>query len=149
MPLDYAVERPKGRIKTLAELQDIIIEARKEKKAIRLWGVQQLGHLEEIFLTSKSKIIKPEKPGEFGHYNTVPCWMRSPSPRERWYKYHFLPASYGIHDSKYDTEFALFTNKRLAMEYSERLKSDPKYIASVRRWHDRCAIIFKDLDLDL
>jgi hypothetical protein len=142
MPYGLKMSRPHGCISSRQELLDLIIECRKEKKAMRLWEVCQMGNMSEIFLTSKSRIIPPDEKG-LGSYSKVPCWKRHGFNGKRFYKTDFLPASYHIFESNFDEEHALFTNKRLATGYSDRLKNDPAYVAAVKRHWADCDRLFR------
>ena len=142
MPYGMKIERPHGCISSREQLTDLIIEARKTKRVVRLWEVCQMGAMGEIFLTSKSRIIAPDEKG-FGCHSKAPCWRRSGYGTKKFYKTDFLPASYSIFESNFDQEHALFTNKRLAEEYSNRLKNNPAYVAAVKRHWAECDRLFK------
>jgi hypothetical protein len=70
-------------------------------------------------------------------------------------QYHIL-GSGGEHDrfTKGDVNIPVhdhhrcFSNKKLAEEYSNWMKSDEEYIESVRAWHKHCNEIFRDIDYD-
>lgn len=49
---------PTGAIRGNENLMDLVIEARKEKKAIRLYAVQQSGFITTLYICSKTKMYK-------------------------------------------------------------------------------------------
>lgn len=124
-----------GAIKTRNELLDLIIEARKEKKAIRLYAVTQGGYFNELFLTSKSKIDGDPDLEKFYH------WQRSPLASERFWKTHSCLGDLNIGRGGHNRH-QLFANRRLALAYSEQLKADAEYQSAVKEWHRRCDTLF-------
>ena len=124
-----------GAIKTRNELLDLIIEARKEKKAIRLYAVIQGGYFSELFLTSKSKIDGVSGLEKFDH------WQRSPLASERFWKTYSCLGDLNIEGGGHNCH-QLFANRRLALAYSEQLKADAEYQAAVKDWHRHCDTLF-------
>lgn len=148
-PSKWSWKYPPGAITTREVLQDIIIEARKERKAIRLYGVCQMGHFETWFLTSKSRLNKPEsKVGlcSGDSFYSVPAYKLSSftsrhEPKHRFYRDKFLCGSYSI--GTLSNEYhRMFQNARLAREYAEELKNDPEYVLSVKEHWARCEKAF-------
>lgn len=143
---------PVGAIRTRQEVRDLVIEARKEKKAIRIWTVTQSGHLDCFYLTSKSRLHKPEDLGlrytsendhAFWHVDAVvdhSC-IGMKGTNSRWFKKHELLGSYNIEASGGNCHYA-FTSKLAASRYSEELKNDARYQQSVKEHHERCARMF-------
>lgn len=142
-------EYPAGAIKHRQEVLDLIIEARKEKKAIRLYAVEQSGHLREMFLTSKSRMVKPKEDGMctgprfymVEHTRT----LYNGYNRKEYYESHILMGSYDIGVPN-DTEHRLFTNRKLAEQYSETLKNSKEYLQEVKEHHERCNRMFRSID---
>jgi hypothetical protein len=142
---------PDGRIRTREELRDLIIEARKERKAIRIYLVEQSGHMSQFFLTSKSRLEKPEH--EHGlcsgdnFYSVkgkkLAGWERRLEPKHRYYSDRILCGSYGIGVQQYGgSPHYAFTNRILAERYSLFLKTHKAYAQYVRDWHAYCANVF-------
>lgn len=155
---NYHREWPTGSFKSVEEVLDLVIEARKTKRAIRIYTVCQSGHISVFYITSKTKLYRPGGkhpdpvfsidnvnhvlyPTFHDHYRSG-MW-RSSKTNERWYKTHELLESYGI-KTNYQTEHRMFTNKRAATEYSAKLKADPIYIEDVAEWHKYCHRMFGD-----
>ncbi len=127
----YAV----GAIAHSKELIDLVIEARKEKKAIRLWRVEQMGHISPFYLTSRSRYISNSRrdDGSFlsvlrPAYNRVTGYVDHASigyrgTRRRWFRTEILIGSYDIDgSSSYEPEHRIFTSKIAADRYSARCK---------------------------
>lgn len=134
---------PVGAIKTQGELQDIVTEARKKKKAIRLYEVSQSGYFSELFITSKSRIeAKPTSPDLL----SLSYFMRSTSGRKRYFKTTGCLGDRNVVDkhgrhSGHNRHF-LFANKALAQRYANELSTDADYIAAVKRHHAECERLF-------
>lgn len=124
-----------GAIKTRNELLDLIIEARKEKKAIRLYAVTQGGYFNELFLTSKSKIDGDPDLEKFTH------WSRSVMPGRRFWKSYSCLGDLNIGCGGHNRH-QIFANRRLALAYSEQLKADVGYQEAVKAWHQHCDTLF-------
>lgn len=156
----YANHWPAGAIRSKEELMDLVIEARKEKKAIRIHTVNQSGYMSVFYIYSKTKLYKTGTP----HPNPVLSGISCPSDVlypvfhdhsritkhrgvQRWFKTDEHPASYGI-DDRYGTDHRMFTNKMHAENYSELLKNDPEYLEEVRQWHAKCNKLFRDIGWD-
>ena len=134
---------PAGAIKTQAELQDIVTEARKEKKAIRLYEVSQGGHFSELFITSKTR-IEPGKhsPDIMGfEYFRKASWGD-----KRLYKTHGCLGDLNITDKcgrrGGHNRHMLFSNRELARRYAQQLSTDKQYLAAVERHHAECDRLF-------
>jgi hypothetical protein len=149
-PVRPNIDPPAGRIKTRGELLDLIIEARKEKKAIRLYLVEQSGHLGEFFITSQSRLSKPKyetglaSGPNFYSVNgrKLAYWERDAAPKRRYYSYEILTGSYNIEVDGSSDHYA-FTNRALAERYSNFLKNDAAYMRYVREWHAYCDKVFR------
>src|ERR1700744_4679569 len=138
------VNYPTGAIRTQRELQDVVTEARREKKAIRLYQVSQGGYFKEMFLTSKSKIFSTETSP---HIKQLAYHMRSTWSSRRYYPVTLWLADNNVTDNNgkeggYNRHM-LFTNRKAALAYSEQLKNDKTYQAEVKAWHDHCSRIFR------
>lgn len=135
-----------GAIKTRAELNDLLAEAGKSKRAIRLYAVGQSGHKEELFITSKTRVqIRTYDSG--WQYEFFTPWTRSTISGKRYFQYDRSLADLNIQGKLKaggHNRHQLFRNKRCADEYAVMLKADPAYIASVKRHHERCSEIFRD-----
>lgn len=150
-------EMPPGAIKSMEEMRDLIIEARKEKKAIRIYTVNQGGRLGTFYIISKSRIYKkgspfPDRMGLNRGINDIgdviepaihdhSC-INMRGTNRRWFKSHEFIDSY---TGDY-TEHRMFTNKQHALNYSNKLKNDPVYQQEVKDWHAYCDKMFNDYD---
>jgi hypothetical protein len=153
---DYSADRsdapaPKGSIKFRAEILHLIDEA-KEEGQVRIWIVTQSGCLSSFLITSRSYLVAPEAmeedpavlcsgPAYYSISNTMS--EGSCGPFEN--KDGELLGSYNIESSAMACHYA-FTNKMMAQRYSEELKNDERYMASVKDWHARCDEMFSDWD---
>lgn len=146
-PTPPEIEPPAGRIKTREELLDLIIEARKDRKAIRIYLVEQSGHMGQFFLTSKSKLNKPEAEDglcsgpNFYSVNgrKLAGWERHRAPKHRYYSDSILCGTYGIGVPQYSgSPHYAFTNRLLAERYSLFLKTHAAYMKYVKDWHAYC-----------
>lgn len=134
----------KGAIKTRAELLDLVIEARKGKKAIRLYSVEQGGHFGEHALTSRSKIethaltdydfIALHTLSKYG--GGKPEWYRN----ERCLGDLNIVEKNGRHSGH--NRHQLFSNRRCAEEYAARLAADAPYQQAIKDFHKRMGSIF-------
>lgn len=136
---------------------DLVIESRKTKKAIRLYTVEQSGHISEYFITSKTQHYKKGSPDPKPGYQGIDSVADQIYPVYR--KWSFKGNSgpfkdrynrdnlfYGQHVlDDYSSEFRLFTNKMAATNYSETLKNDPEYVEEVKRWHAHCNNLFDSI----
>ena len=141
------IEPPAGRIRTREELRDLVIEARKERKAIRIYLVQQSGYMNEFFITSRSRLEKPKHEEGLcsgdnfysvnGHQLST---FGSPkSPKDRYYKTEILCGSFGIGVRQLGgSPHYAFTNRVTAQRYSLFLKTHKAYMQYVRDWHAYC-----------
>lgn len=133
-----------GAIRNRAALLDYIIEARKERKAVRLFAVVQSGHLSEMFLTSKSAISEQDSSG----IESFTCWQRATWTGRKYYRSHHCLGDLNVAGKQRrggHNRHQLFANRRLAQEYSEILKADRAYLAAVAEHHRHCAKLFSDL----
>jgi hypothetical protein len=138
----YLLSHPVGSIRTRDEVRDLVIEARKTKRAIRLYLVQQSGYLSEFFIASKSRLNKP-KEGSLCSGDNFYCltgWTRS-SFDKKYYRSDMLMGSFSIGVSGGNGHFA-FTNKIAAEKYSSQLKNDATYMKYVKDWHAYCSHAF-------
>jgi hypothetical protein len=151
-PSPPAIDPPVGRIKTREELRDLVIEARKEKKAIRIYLVEQSGHIREFFLTSKSRLMKPDADeglcsgDNFYKVNgkAEASWHKRSAPKHRYYSTDILCGSYGIGVQQYGgSPHYAFVNRQLAQRYSTFLKTNAAYMEYVRQWHAYCDRTFR------
>ncbi len=151
---NYYREYPPGAIQHMDDLMAIIIEARKEKKAIRLWTVQQSGYLSPLYIVSKTKRYKagtpnPTSPNDISlHADIIYPVFRDFSSygwSKRWHQSHEYPSQYGI-NSNFNVEHRVFTNKAMAERYSETLKNDRVYMEDVKNWHAECNRMFGGLE---
>lgn len=130
-----------GAIKNRAQLLDIIIEARKSKKAIRLYAVEQGGYFSELFLTSKSTIVQDAA------YEKFSCFAKSSWSGARYYRSHRYLGDLNIvaKDGRQPghNRHQLFSNRRHATEYAEKLKGDAGYQQAVKEWHARCSTFLR------
>lgn len=153
----YYGKYPVGALKTRNEVLDLVIEARKEKKAIRIWTVNQLGRISAFYIYSKTKLYNQGAPNPCNdglekvlfnmlypviHDHTIISHKKT---NMRWFKTHEFIGSYGVEET-YNTEHRMFTNKRAATNYSNTLKNDPKYRADVEAHHQECAKLFSSFD---
>lgn len=153
-PPKWIYEYPPGAIKSREELRDIITEARKEKKAIRLYSVSQSGSFGILYLTSKSRLKKPKKEtglcsGDSFYSVAVikeVTWRDRSGTAERFRRDELLCGTYSIGVNP-SAEHRLFTNRTHAENYSKKLKSSKAYMQYVDAWHAYCAKMFDDFDL--
>jgi hypothetical protein len=145
------IDPPAGRIKTREELRDLIIEARKGKKAIRLYLVEQSGHMRQFFITSKSRLMKPDAEeglcsgDNFYKVNgkALASWDKHRAPKHRYYSTDILCGSYGIGVQQYGgSPHYAFVNRQLAERFSLFLKTHRGYMQYVRDWHAYCERTF-------
>lgn len=153
-PVAPEIAPPAGRIKTREELQDLIIEARKERKAIRIYLVEQSGHVTEFFITSRSRLNRPEhQDGLCSGQNfyrvdgkKLASWERHKAPSLRYYSDHILCGSYAIGVPAHDgAPHYAFTNRQLAERFSLYLKTHKEYQRYVKDWHAYVGQMFRDL----
>lgn len=131
-----------GAIKTRAQLTDLIAEAGKTKRAIRLYAVEQGGHMSELFITSRTKItIKTFDSG--WQYESFKPWARSTSTwsKERYYQSERSLADLNILGKTGKpgghNRHQLFSNRRLADEYAAKLRGDARYQQAIKDFHRR------------
>lgn len=144
------IPAPVGRIKTRDELVDLIIEARKEKKAVRIWTVAQSGYLSPFFITSKSRLEKPDESAGYSRDDNfyevkgykLSTFGNRTRAEDRYYRDRILTGSYNIGCNGGSHHYA-FTNRVLAERYSETLKTDPIYTQYVKDWHAYCDRTFR------
>lgn len=145
------IDPPAGRIKTRDELRDLIIEARKEKKAIRVYLVEQSGHISQFFITSKSRLKKPEveeglcSGDNFYEVNgrKLAYWQKHRAPQHRYYSDRILCGSYGIGVPQYGgSPHYAFVSRQLAERYALFLKTHRGYMQYVKDWHAYCERAF-------
>lgn len=147
---------PPGAIRTRNEIGDLVIEARKEKKAIRVWTVTQSGYLSCFYITSKSRLHKPDdKPHMKDYANDPSFWYVSAfhdhanigyrTTNKRWFRHDEIMGSYNIESFGGNCHYA-FTSKIAALRYSEELKNDEAYLLFVKQHHDRCKRMFREMD---
>lgn len=134
---------PPGSIKTREEFRDLVIEARKGKKAIRIYLVEQMGHLREVFLTSKSQLTKSNVESLKSDERQMRCHVMAHGlyKGERYYPTYILMGSYSIGVMSSEHHRA-FTNRMSAEQYASELKNDPKYVAEVKAHWARCESLF-------
>lgn len=140
------VKHPPGAIRFRRELLDLVIEARKEKKAIRIYLVSQSGYMSEFFITSKSRMSKPKHEtglASGSSFYSVNGWRKSHFRDNGYYKSEILTGSYNIECSSSSNHCA-FTNFLSAKKYSDHLKDDAAYVACVKAHHAWCNKIFRD-----
>lgn len=151
-------EYPIGALKTREEVLDLVIEARKSKRAIRFYTVNQSGSLGIFYITSKTRLLKKGSPypkgqpleGEINDigdkiaptYSDHSKYFGGRGVKNRFCRTdgEFL-GSYGI-VSPGSTEHRLFTNRMAAEKYSKALSSDPVYMNEVKEWHAYCDRMF-------
>lgn len=131
---------PAGSIKTREEFRDLVIEARKGKKAIRIYLVEQMGHMREVFLTSKSQMHKPTESVPGDAFFKCHVMAKISSPKE-YYPTDILMGSYSIGVMSSEHHRA-FTNRMSAEQYASELKNDPEYVAEVKAHWARCERLF-------
>lgn len=150
----FAAKYAAGAIRTSQEIVDLVIEARKEKKAIRLYCVGQMGQISAFYLTSKSRYVrnKRERDGSSSligpAYDEVTgfndhAFGKHTGTNRRWHKSRILAGTYDLGGSSgFSPEHRLFTNRLLAERYGEALKADPEYVAGVKAHWARCRTMF-------
>lgn len=148
-------EMPTGAIRSVEEMLDLVIEARKTKRAIRIYTVNQGGSLSTFYIYSKTKLYRP------GGKHPNPNWgidnvnyvlypivkdhscIGYKTTNRRWFKSDEILESFIPALSKYPAvEHRMFTNKMAAEKYSKALSSDPIYMNEVREWHAYCYRMF-------
>ena len=153
-------EMPAGAIKSAEEMLDLVIEARKEKKAIRIYTVSQSGHLSCFYIYSKTKLYRPGGKHPNPTYDSLDNTNHVLYPilkdhsligykqtNNRWFKGDELLESYIPALSKFKpTEHRMFQNKKHAENYSKALSSDPQYMLEVKQWHEYCRKSFSSFD---
>lgn len=144
----WSFRYPPGAIRSREQLRDLIIEARKERKAIRLYAVEQMGHVAEFYVTPKSRLSKPEYEsglcsGEafYSVDGYRGCQSYGPGAKNRYYKYKLLCGSYSV-GCMSNEHHRLFQNRQHAENYSRALKDDAEYVLSVKEHWARCDMIF-------
>lgn len=134
----------KGAIKTRAELLDIVIEARKSKKAIRLYSVEQGGYFGEHALTSRSK-IETHASTDFD-FITLHTFSRSRCSNKGWYKTERCLGDLNIVEKNGrhsgHNRHQMFSNRRCAEEYAAKLAADAPYQQAIKDFHKRMDGIF-------
>lgn len=150
---NYHKQFPAGSLQRVQDVLDLVIEARKERKAIRIWTVGQSGYLSCFYILSKTKLYRPGGKHPDPNYSIdnvnhvlYPTVSDHPSvgyrkTNDRWFKTHELCESYGIM-TRFESEHRMFTNYKLALQYSNTLKNDKTYIEDVARWHSYCERMF-------
>lgn len=151
---DYHKQFPAGALRRVQDVLDLVIEARKEHKAIRIWTVEQAGYLSCFYIISRTKLYHPGGKHPDPVYSSIDNINHVLYPtisdhssigykktNNRWFKTHTLCESFGI-EIHYPTEHRMFTNYKLALQYSNQLKNDKIYLEDVAQWHAYCAKIF-------
>lgn len=134
---------PKGAIRTGEELTDLIVEARKSRKAIRLYEVSQGGAFSECAITSSARIAPAGKHSP--DILALPVHRMSSWGGARWYSSHICLGDVNITykgRSGGHNRHMLFSNRRSATEYADALKSDVAYQRAVKDWHRECNEMF-------
>lgn len=134
-----------GAIKTRAQLTDLIAEAGKTRRAIRLYAVEQGGHMSELFITSKTKItIQTFDSG--WQYESFKPWARSTWSKERYFQSERSLADLNIRGKTGKpgghNRHQLFSNRRLADEYATKLRNDAQYQQAIKDFHGRIDKMF-------
>ena len=141
-----AIQYPAGAVKTHAELTDLIAEAGKTRRAIRLHLVEQGGYQASIIVTGKTRIVASQGFGT--PIYSFEGWAKATWRPYGWYKSHRCLGDLNIADktgrSGGHNRHMLFRNKRCADEYAHQLQNDPVYQQEVREHHARCARAFRD-----
>lgn len=137
-----------GAIKSRAELTDLIAEAGKSKRAIRIYAVEQSGHQSDLFITSKTPFQIRTFDGGW-QYEFFDPWTRSVWSKKRYYKCDRSLSDLNITGKVTKlgghNRHQLFRNKRCADEYAAALSTDAEYLRSVAAHHAKCARIFGEL----
>lgn len=145
---------PIGSIRGYEQLMDLVIEARKERKAIRLYTVEQSGYIQKIYIYSKTKLYKVgqarPKGCEYTDHGSIlfPVFeeynFKAGKPLiERMRKDFFFCDQHIL--GKHNSEFRLFSNRKAAEEYSNHLKTNKLYIQDVADHHSRCNEMFRNI----
>lgn len=137
----WSMKYPAGSIKTREEFRELVIQARKGKKAIRIYLVEQIGHVREVFITSKSQMQKPTESLPGDAFFKCHVMAKSSFPPKGYYPSDILLGSYSIGVMSSEHHRA-FTNRRSAEQYSNELKNDPEYVAEVKAHWARCERLF-------
>lgn len=143
---------PAGAILYRQEIRDLVIEARKGKKAIRVYTVTQGGRLDCFYIYSRSRLHKPEDAGlSFTSENDPGQWfvdviddhacIGRKKTNDRWFKTKEVLGSYNIESFGGNCHYA-FTSKLAAQAYSNELKNDATYQQYVKDWHAHCDKLF-------
>lgn len=146
----WSFKYPPGAISSRDDLLGYVIEARKTKRAFRLYVVEQMGAVGEFIVTPRSKLIKAPLDAPICRgpvFDKLPAWRHFKSGRgkisDRYYRSDILMGSYsvGVMSSEHHR---MFLNKRHAENYASELKSDPEYVLSVKEHWARCKQMFGD-----
>lgn len=141
-------EYPSGAIRTYHELNDLLAEAGKTRRAIRLHIVEQGGHQSEFIVTRKSRVAAGKHAPDIFFINgwASSRWSRSPAAKDRWYKTERALGDLNIlarnGRSGGHNRHMLFRNRRAANEYADSLRHDAAYQASIKQFHARCDKMF-------
>lgn len=134
-----------GAIKTRAELNDLLAEAGRTKRAIRLYAVEQGGHMSELFITSRTKVTITTYDSGW-QYEAFDAWTRSSSFKERWFKYDRSLADLNIQGKVAGkgghNRHQLFRNHRSAEDYAAQLRNDAGYQQAIKDFHKRIDRVF-------
>lgn len=145
--IDFALRHAVGAITTAYDLAELIREARTDRKAIRIWRVQQLGRIEPFYLTSRSELVRDTQFTKGGHADTVQAFdaitgfvdhlrLGFSDTKRRWTRSEIRMGTFNIDGcSSRPTEMRLFTSAMLALRYSQALRSDAEYVTMVAAYH--------------
>jgi len=151
----YHLEYPTGALQRVEDVLDLVIEARKSRKAIRIYAVVQSGYIRTFFLTSKTKLYRPGGKHPDPHFSIdnvnhvlYPIYADYGSlgytiPKKRYMRGHELLESFGI-NSRFESAHRIFTGRIAAEVYSQKLQHDSQYMKEVREWHAFCDELFSD-----
>lgn len=135
----YTFKFPEGALRKVETLLAIMDEVAHGGEPATLYFVTQSGYMTEFPITAYTTIV--ETPMLFGTH--VALKIINPDN-----KYQFLSdvgvggnGETPVHDSH-----RTFTDKAAAEAYSNWMKTDPLYIASVKAWHDYCDESFRWID---
>ena len=137
----WSFKYPPGAMQRREDLLDLVIEARKTKRPIRIYRVAQMGHIEEFILTRKSRL----GPNKYG-FDTVNGWnvySRGRTVPDRYRRGEFFLGDSVIGHEHHRT----FSNRRHAENYAAELKNDPEYVLSVKEHWAYCDRMFGRIGL--
>lgn len=126
---------PKGVIKHISEIVNLMNEAKTEGVEARLHWVGQSGAREDFIIDKETELTR------FGQFLKVRVDYGEPG---KTYVSERSLMDMNVIPNTYNDHF-VFTNEKLAAEYAMFVAYDPAHIKAVQEHHERCDRLFRNL----